>query len=282
VTLIGSTLDLPMTGRFIKGGTSILETVPMTATTLRTLDIPVLGMTCASCVGRVEKAIRAAPGVKSATVNLAAERARVEMDDAGSAAGVTQAIRSAGYEPIEHTIELKITGMTCASCVGRVERALQATPGVLDASVNLATERATVRVLEGVADTRALTEAVAKAGYAAEAASAPDATSEDREQASRAVEIRSLGRAVAVAGAATLPLFVIEMGLHFVPGAHGWLMDSIGMTSWRIISFLLATFVLFVPGLRFYRKGVPNLVRLTPDMNSLVVLGATAAWVLSV
>ena len=253
----------------------------MTATTLRTFDIPVLGMTCASCVGRVEKAIRAAPGVKSATVNLAAERARVEIDDAGSAAAVTQAIRAADYEPIEHAIELKITGMTCASCVGRVERALKAAPGVLDASVNLATERATVRVLEGAADARALTEAVAKAGYTAEAASAPDATSEDREQASRAAEIRSLGRAVAVAGAATLPLFVIEMGLHFIPGAHGWLMDSIGMAPWRIISFVLATFVLFVPGLRFFRKGVPNLVRLTPDMNSLVVLGATAAWAFS-
>ncbi|MBO9502172.1 heavy metal translocating P-type ATPase [Brevundimonas sp. A19_0] len=253
----------------------------MTATTLRTLDIPVLGMTCASCVGRVEKAIRAAPGVMSATVNLAAERARVEVDDTGSAAAVTQAIRSAGYEPIERTVELKITGMTCASCVGRVERALKAAPGVLDANVNLATERATVRVLEGAIDARALTEAVAKAGYTAEAASAPDATSEDREQASRAVEIRSLGRAVVVAGAATLPLFVVEMGLHFVPGAHGWLMDSIGMTPWRIISFVLATFVLFVPGLRFYRKGVPNLIRLTPDMNSLVVLGATAAWAFS-
>jgi Cu+-exporting ATPase len=253
----------------------------MTATTLRTLDIPVLGMTCASCVGRVEKAIRAAPGVKSATVNLAAERARVEMDDAGSAAAVTQAIRSAGYEPIEHTIELKIGGMTCASCVGRVERALKAAPGVLDASVNLATERATVRVLEGAADVRALTEAVVGAGYTAEAASAPDAASGDREQASRAAEIRSLGRAVAVAGAATLPLFVVEMALHFVPGAHDWLMGTLGMTPWRIVSFLLSTFVLFVPGLRFYRKGVPNLVRLTPDMNSLVVLGATAAWAFS-
>lgn len=259
----------------------MLETVPMTATALRTLDIPVLGMTCASCVGRVEKAIRAAPGVKSATVNLAAERARVEIDEAGSPAAVTQAIRSAGYEPIEHTIELKITGMTCASCVGRVERALKAAPGVLDASVNLATERATVRVLEGAADVRAMTDAVAKAGYTAEAASAPDATSEDREQASRAAEIRSLGRAVAIACAATFPLFVIEMALHFVPGAHEWLMGVIGMTPWRIVSFLLATFVLFVPGLRFYRKGVPNLVRLTPDMNSLVVLGATAALAFS-
>ena len=253
----------------------------MTATTLRTLDIPVLGMTCASCVGRVEKAIRAAPGVKSASVNLAAERARVEIDDAGSAAAVTQAIRSAGYEPIERTVELKISGMTCASCVGRVERALKAAPGVLDANVNLATERATVRVLEGAADARTLTEAVAKAGYAAEAASASDATSEDREQASRAAEIRSLGRAVAVAGAATLPLFLIEMALHFVPSSHDWLMGTIGTAPWRILSFLLATFVLFVPGLRFYRKGVPNLVRLTPDMNSLVVLGATAAWAFS-
>lgn len=73
-------------------------------------------------------------------MNLAAERARVELDDVGSAAAVTQAIRSAGYEPIERIIELKIGGMTCASCVGRVERALKATPGVLDASVNLATE----------------------------------------------------------------------------------------------------------------------------------------------
>jgi len=253
----------------------------MTATTLRTLEIPVLGMTCASCVGRVEKAIRAAPGVKSATVNLAAERARVEFDDSGSPAAVTQAIRAAGYEPIERTLELKIGGMTCASCVGRVERALKAVPGVLDASVNLATERAAVRVLEGAADLRALTEAVARAGYTAEAPSAPDATSGDREQAARAAEIRGLGRAVAVAGAATLPLFVIEMALHFVPGAHDWLMGAIGMAPWRILSFLLASFVLFVPGLRFYRKGVPNLLRLTPDMNSLVVLGATAAWAFS-
>ncbi|MBA4804205.1 MAG: cadmium-translocating P-type ATPase [Brevundimonas sp.] len=253
----------------------------MTTTTLRTLEIPVLGMTCASCVGRVEKAIRAAPGVKSATVNLAAERARVELDEVGSPAAVTQAIRSAGYEPIERTLELKIGGMTCASCVGRVERALKAAPGVLDASVNLATERATVRVLEGAADLRALTDAVAGAGYTAEAAAPPDATSGDREQAARAAEIHSLGRAVAIAGAATLPLFVVEMALHFVPGAHDWLMGTLGMTPWRIVSFVLATFVLFGPGLRFYRKGVPNLVRLTPDMNSLVVLGATAAWAFS-
>ena len=253
----------------------------MTATSLRTLEIPVLGMTCASCVGRVEKAIRATPGVKSATVNLAAERARVELGDAGSAAAVSQAIRSAGYEPLVRTIELKIGGMTCASCVGRVERALKAAPGVLDASVNLATERATVQVLEGAADLRALTDAVARAGYTAETASPPDAAGGDREQAARAAEIHSLGRAVAIAGVATLPLFVVEMALHFVPGAHDWLMGATGMTPWRIVSFLLATFVLFVPGLRFYRKGVPNLIRLTPDMNSLVVLGSTAAWAFS-
>jgi P-type Cu+ transporter len=250
----------------------------VTETALKTLDVPVLGMTCASCVGRVEKAIRAAPGVRSAAVNLAAERARVEMDVGGSAAAVAEAIRGVGYEPIERTVELTIRGMTCASCVGRVERALKAAPGVLDASVNLATERATVSVFEG-ADEAALVAAVVGAGYEPEpvrAEAAADAG--DREQARRDAELRSLRTATAVAAAATLPLFLIEMTTHLVPGAHHVLASTIGDQTWRWISFALATFVLFGPGLRFFRKGVPNLLKLAPDMNSLVVLGTTAAW----
>ncbi|HRD46992.1 MAG TPA: heavy metal translocating P-type ATPase, partial [Caulobacter sp.] len=94
----------------------------------------------------------------------------------------------------------------------------------------------------------------------------------------RAGEIRSLARATALAAAATLPLFLVEMSLHFVPGAHHWLVATLGQSSWRLISFVLATLVLFGPGLRFYRKGVPALLRGAPDMNALVVLGATAAW----
>ena len=253
----------------------------MAAEGLKTLDLPVLGMTCASCVGRVEKAIRAVPGVTQAQVNLAAERAQVSLSSEGSAAAVAAAIKGAGYEPMEEEVVYPVREMTCASCVGRVEKALAAVPGVLSASVNLATERATVRFLSGATTFQDLAAAVEQAGYVLEAPedAGPDAS--DREQAARDAEIRKLGRAVLIAGAATLPLFVLEMGSHFVPGMHHWVGETIGAFNWKVISFVLATFVLFVPGIIFYRKGVPALLRWAPDMNSLVVLGATAAWAFS-
>ena len=247
---------------------------------LQPIDIPVLGMTCASCVGRVEKAIAAVPGVATASVNLAAERAHVEFTSAGNTQAVVEAIRKAGYEPLERTLELKVEGMTCASCVGRVERALRAAPGVLQAQVNLATERATVTMLEG-GDPAALVAAVEKIGY--HAAPIVDSTPDlsDREREARAAEIQGLKRAVSLSALATAPLFLVEMGRHFIPGAHHLLAGTLGEQPWRLISFALAAFVLFGPGLRFYRKGVPNLIRRTPDMNSLVVLGATAAFAYS-
>ena len=248
---------------------------------LEMIDIPILGMTCASCVGRVEAAIAGVAGVAAASVNLAAERARVELTPQGSAQAVADAIRRAGYAPMETVVELKIGGMSCASCVGRVERALAAVRGVLGAEVNLAAERARLRVLEGGPDPATLILAVTAAGY--EAAPAGSATPEraDREQAARAAEISGLKRAVVVAALATAPLFLLEMGRHFLPGVHYWLDATIGEQPWRRMSFALAALVLFGPGLRFYRKGVPNLLRRTPDMNSLVVLGASAAFAYS-
>ncbi len=242
------------------------------------IDVPVSGMTCASCVGRVEKAIRAVPGVRRADVNLASEKAQVE---GGDLSAVAAAIRGAGYEPQEETIDLKIVGMTCASCVGRVERALKAVPGVLDAEVNLATERATVRVIEGAVTPQDLDAAVAAAGYEATAVETATGDRSDREQAVRDSESRELARAVLVSALATAPLFVLEMARHFVPGVHHWMSVTIGEQPWRLVSLALASFVLFGPGLRFFRKGIPNLLRLTPDMNSLVVLGASAAWAYS-
>ncbi|MBA4013280.1 MAG: copper-translocating P-type ATPase [Phenylobacterium sp.] len=254
----------------------------MSQTILKPLEIPVLGMTCASCVGRVEKAIAAVPGVAAASVNLAAERAHVELTPEGDTAAVVEAIRKAGYEPLDRTVDLKIEGMTCASCVAKVEKALKSVPGVLDAQVNLATERAQVRALAGGAETAQMIAAVEAIGYGAQEidpAAAPDLA--DREREARETEITGLKRAVAVAAAGTLPLFVIEMGRHFIPGVHHWLAASIGEQPWRLISFVLAAIVLFGPGLRFFRKGVPNLIRRTPDMNSLVVLGTSAAFAYS-
>ncbi len=251
------------------------------AAAFRTLDLPILGMTCASCVGRVEKALGAVPGVRSATVNLASERAQVVTDATLPPAAVAEAVRAAGYDPVEEEVVLEIGGMTCASCVGRVEKALAAVPGVATATVNLATQRATIRRIGGLAPTPALVAAVEGAGYDARPQDdEPDRA--DREQAARAEEIRALSRATGLAALATAPLFLIEMSLHFVPGAHHWLAGTLGDTTWRLISFALATVVLFGPGLRFYRKGVPALLRGAPDMNSLVVLGASAAWGFSV
>ena len=178
------------------------------------------------------------------------------------------------------SLDISILGMTCASCVGRVEKALKAAPGVVAASVNLATERATVQT-NGAPDVAALTAAIATAGYEGAPVQAGPAF-RDREQAARDAERADLRRAVLAAGIATLPLVVGEMTLHFVPGAHDAMASTIGLFAWRVASFVLASFVLFGPGLRFYRKGLPNLLRGTPDMNALVVLGATSAWAYSV
>ncbi|MEC4590689.1 heavy metal translocating P-type ATPase [Nitrospirillum amazonense] len=246
-----------------------------------TIDIPIAGMTCAGCVRRVEKAIAAVQGVAAATVNLAAERAHVELAEGGRLPDVVEAIAKAGYDAGTHTVELAIQGMTCAGCVARVEKALRAAPGVVQATVNLATERASVVLVDG-ADVAAAAGAATRIGYEAKPLVQEDAVAQtDRERAARAAEIDALKRAVALAAIATVPLFAVEMARHFIPGVHHWLVGAVGEQPWRGISLVLAAFVLAVPGGRFFAKGVPNLVRATPDMNSLVVLGAGAAFLYS-
>jgi len=242
------------------------------------LQIDIEGMTCASCVRRVEKAIAAAPGVANASVNLAIERAEVTFAGKPDLTPVLSAIADAGYAAREETIELAIEGMTCASCVARIEKALRAVPGVTEASVNLATERATVRVVAGAADLSALTKAVAAAGYEARAV-ATDAA-EDEGRKGREAEIRALARALSVAAVLTLPVFILEMGSHLVPAFHHWVLMTFGDWNWRI-QFVLTTLVLFGPGLRFFNKGVPALLNGSPDMNALVALGSGAAWAYS-
>ncbi len=257
----------------------------MTAGTLASIDsidIPIQGMTCASCVGRVEKAIRAVDGVTAASVNLATERAHVEFAPSqANPAAVADAIRKAGYEPSEDAIELAIEGMTCASCVNRVEKALRRVSGVVDASVNLATERASVRYLGSPDIVSRLVGAVEQTGYEAKPVQSGSGQT-DREQLAREAEIAGLRRSLAVAAILTLPVFILEMGSHFIPAVHDWVMGTLGhRTSWYL-QFALTTLVLFGPGLRFFRKGVPALLRGSPDMNSLVVLGTSAAYAYSV
>ncbi|WP_420107556.1 heavy metal translocating P-type ATPase [Mesorhizobium qingshengii] len=236
-------------------------------------------MTCASCVRRVEKAIASAPGVARASVNLATQRAEVTFSGKPELAPVLAAVSAVGYEARADTIELAIEGMTCASCVARIEKALKKVPGVAEANVNLATERATVRIVTGAAEADALEKAVAAAGYGARQI-LPDA-GEDRERDGRETEIRVLGRSLALAALLTLPVFTLEMGSHLVPAFHHWVMMTLGDWNWRL-QFVLTTIVLFGPGLRFFRKGMPALLRGAPDMNALVALGSGAAWAYSI
>ena len=234
--------------------------------------LPVTGMTCASCAGRVERALKALPGVTSASVNLATETAEVR--GIAPVAALIGAVEKAGYHVSAPARELVVEGMTCASCVARVERALTAVPGVTAASVNLATESARV---EGPADPAALVAAGKAAGYAARLASAATETPVER----RAEEAAGLRRDLILAAALTLPVFVLEMGGHMIPAFHHWVMATIGQgTSWGV-QFVLTTLVLAGPGRRFFLRGIPALLKGAPDMSSLVAVGAGAAWVYS-
>ncbi len=242
--------------------------------------IAIDGMTCASCVGRVEKAIAKVPGVLKASVNLATERADISFSGPPDVLAVIDAVRNAGYGVEEKTVELDIEGMTCASCVGRVEKALKAVSGVSDASVNLATERATVRVAGNAVSAATLAEAIKQAGYKASETAADKAKGDEPDR--REAELRGLKISLAIAFALTLPVFVLEMGSHMVPAIHDFVMETVGMRESWYLQFALTTLVLFGPGLRFFKKGIPALLRLAPDMNSLVVLGTAAAWGFSV
>jgi len=239
------------------------------------ISLPIEGMACASCVGRVERALSQVEGVQSVSVNLATERADIQANGSVDRKALVRAVAAVGYRvPSPTSLELAVEGMSCASCVGRVERALNAVPGVTGATVNLATERASVR---GAADVQALIAAIAHAGYAArpiEASATGDEEAAERKDAER----RALKRDFILATGLALPVFLLEMGSHVIPGVHGLIDRTIGLQTGWYLQFVLTTLVLAVPGRRFYRAGLPALARLAPDMNSLVAVGTLAAY----
>lgn len=237
------------------------------------------GMSCASCVGRVEKTLSALPGVSDVSVNLASEQARLSVDGSDRLQDAAEALDKLGYPARTSRITLNIASMSCASCVGRVDKALADVPGVLSVTVNLAAETAVVEYLEGATTPADLMAASAAIGYPAEVA---EANASQSRVERKAEEADALYRNVLLAAGLTLPVFVLEMGSHLIPAFHMVIENSIGtQTSW-IIQFVLATIVLFGPGRHFFTNGVPALLRGAPDMNSLVAVGTGAAWSYSV
>ncbi len=246
-----------------------------------TLDLrfPVQNMSCASCVGRVESALAALPGVEEVRVNLAAETAQARIDSENRIPELIEALDRAGYPALTQTMRLNVSSMSCASCVGRVDKALAAVPGVLDVNVNLASETATVTYVEGAVTISDLLKASTEAGYPSEAA---DETSAEDRGARKEGEARDLARKTAFAAALALPVFFLEMGSILVPGMHDLIANSIGQqTSWSI-QWLLVSIAMLWPGRHFYTKGFPALLKGAPDMNSLVAVGTGAAYLYSI
>jgi P-type Cu+ transporter len=236
-----------------------------------TIEIPVEGMTCASCVNRVQKALEKIPGVKSASVNLAIESASVTADpDTVRLDEVESAIKNAGYAIGYRQKTVGIEGMTCASCVARVEKTLRSIEGVVDASVNLATEEAVIRYSSDFLTDGEIEKAVGKAGYSVSRIE----TSEDREEY-RAREYRLLKIKFIASLFLTIPITAIEMGMMWqqTPFLH-----SVPHQTWNYILFILTAPVLFWGGSRFFTGFWTTLKHFTADMNTLVAIGTSAAF----
>ncbi len=233
--------------------------------------LPVHGMTCASCVARVEKALKRVDGVGTVGVNLASERAEVSFDKhkTGTEAFVT-AVTKAGFSVPEEDITLDVTGMTCATCVGRVEKVLGRVAGVETVQVNLATEQAVVHAPKGLVDPRMLTDAVARAGYGA-TLHAGGENSADEEEAAAADKNRRELLQLLGAAALTLPLLVHMFVV--LAGGHAFL------PPW--LQFVLATPVQFWFGRRFYIAGFRALRAGAGNMDLLVAMGTSAAYFFS-
>ncbi|KQN53714.1 copper-transporting ATPase [Pseudomonas sp. Leaf48] len=229
-----------------------------------TFDLPIAGMTCASCAGRVERALSKVSGASTVSVNLATEQARVQAPG-DSLPALMDAVEKAGYSVPQQTLELNIAGMTCASCVGRVERALSKVPGVKRVSVNLANERAHLELL-GQIDAQILIAAVTRAGYSASVQEAGHQQSDDQQRRLHR-ERWALIMAIGLALPLVLPMLLQPFGVH-------WMLPA-----WA--QFALATPVQFIFGARFYLAAWKAVRAGAGNMDLLVAIGTSAGYGLS-
>ncbi len=236
-------------------------------------------MHCGACTGRVERTLLAEPGVSAAAANLMARSVQVSFEAPASAAGLAGVLARAGYPVAQAETRLAIEGMSCASCASRVEHRLAATPGVLAASVNLATQTATVAFAQGSVAPSELAGIVTGAGYPArvrQAGAPPEPVA-----ARQAAEAARLKRQVLIAAALSAPVVILEMGGHLFAPLHHGMARLIGENLMQWVQFVFATLVLAFPGRIFLRLGLPALWRGAPEMNALVALGSLAAYLYS-
>ncbi|MDR3300694.1 MAG: heavy metal translocating P-type ATPase, partial [Candidatus Accumulibacter sp.] len=247
--------------------------MPFSIQTPTRLDLPISGMTCAACAARIEKVLNRLPGV-TASVNLASERASVALASSETSPGqVVAAIEQAGFSVPPQTLELGIMGMTCAACAARLEKVLNRIEGV-EATVNLASERARVRYRPGIASVDSLLVAVTKAGFSGRPL---DATSREEEKAEKLAAYRAELRRFWIAAALTLPLVAQMAAMFSADALHGDHADLLP----RWLQLVLATPVQFWIGWRFYNGGWKSLRGGGANMDVLVALGTSAAYLFS-
>ena len=237
---------------------------------LQTADLPVQGMTCGACAIRLEKALTRADGIETAGVNFALERANVSFDaNATDIIAIASVIKNAGFAVSEDSFSFGIGGMTCSACSGRVEKALAKVPGVLEANVNIALERADVRTVGGAGIDR-LAQAVREAGYepliTATAGQQADVDRQhrEREAAKLTKERRILLLSIALSSPLVLHMLLKFLGIEFMLPL--------------VVETLLATAVQFIIGARFYTAAYKALRARSANMDVLVVMGTSAAY----
>lgn len=245
-------------------------------TALQTISFKIGGMSCAACSSRVERGLAKLPGIEKAAVNLAVEKATVTFDSTQITLNeITKKVEDLGYQVITDKVELKITGMTCAACSGRVERVLNKLPGITTAVVNLALEKATVEYYPGVITITDIKNRVEKLGFGAHDAS--NATEIDKEKLARESEVKRQRFRLIIAAVFSLPL-LLAMALHML-GVMG---KTTELLMNPYLQLVLATPVQFIAGWQFYRGAYMVLRNGSANMDVLVALGTSAAYFYSI
>lgn len=267
--------------------------------TTQYIELPITGMTCANCARTVERTLGKTEGVEEANVNFASEKATVNFDPSQiKVIDLIQRVEKAGYGVAQATMELPITGMTCASCVRNVERAINKVSGILSVNVNLATEKASVTYLPGTVRRGDIVKAVEAAGYGVLDLTNVEAP-EDAERAAREAEINRQKRLLYIGIAFSLPLFLISMARDIYMSSiasqtpamgHGGMAQTppespfswLLWAGWPFVFFLLATPVQFITGRQYLVGAWKALKNKTANMDTLIAMGSMAAYVYSV
>ena len=239
-------------------------------------QIPVRGMTCATCAGRVERSLLKVPGVEQAVVNLVTSEVTVNLTEPVALATLIEAVEDSGYQVPLHGFDYAVSGMNCGSCVGRIEKALAQSPIAISYQVNLATRQAHVQLLAGQ-DPNVISQWLAERNYPAELL-ADNQRKADDLNARQAAEQTQLKTKLKYAFLFATPLFILEMGAHFIPPFHAFLERTFNTQHLWYVQAILAALVLFGPGREILITGWHALRRLAPDMNSLVALGTLSAF----